>query len=158
MIYKVKSGYHIKPSMAQVVGEECERLEAEGRLTPQVLVDASRPEDAPLHNCFEWNDSVAAERWRQTQAAYIIRSIEVTIKESSEPTRAFVATVSDESREYRSIGYVLRRIDTREALLDSARRDLLAFRRKYQTLHELAGVFDAIEGVIGSQQKLELAG
>lgn len=156
MIYKVKSGARLKVS-AQVAGEECERLESEGRLTPQALVDESRPEDAPLHGCFEWDDTVAAEKWRQAQAAYIIRSVEVTVEESVEPVRAFVATISDESREYRSVGYVLRRADSREALLDSARRDLLAFRRKYQTLHELADVIAAIDGAIGSQQKLELA-
>ena len=156
MIYKVKSGARLKVS-AQVAGEECERLESEGRLTPQALVDESRPEDAPLHGCFEWDDTVAAEKWRQAQAAYIIRSVEVTVEESAEPVRAFVATISDESREYRSVGYVLRRADSREALLDSARRDLLAFRRKYQTLHELADVIAAIDGAIGSQQKLELA-
>ena len=52
----------------------------------------------------------------------------------------------------------MRRADDREALLDSARRELLAFRRKYQTLHELSEVIDAIDGVIGSQQTLELAG
>lgn len=156
MIYKVKSGARLKVS-AQVAGEECERLESEGRLTPQALVDESRPEDAPLHGCFEWDDTVAAEKWRQAQAAYIIRSVEVTVEESVEPVRAFVATITDESREYRSVGYVLRRADSREALLDSARRDLLAFRRKYQTLHELADVIAAIDGAIGSQQKLELA-
>lgn len=155
MIYKVKSGYHIKPSMAQVVGEECERLESEGRLTPQALVDASRPEDAPLHGCFEWNDSVAAEKWRQTQAAYIIRSVEVTVDESCEPTRAFVATVTDDSREYHAIGYVLRSSDGRDALLDAARRELLSFRRKYSNLHELAAIFSAIDEEMG---QLELAG
>lgn len=157
MIYKLKSGARL-PVKAQVAGEECERLEAKGMLTPSNLVEASRPEDAPLHKCFEWDDTVAAEKWRQTQAAYIIRSVEVTIEKSIEPTRAFVATVSDDSREYRSVGYIMRRADDREALLDSARRELLAFRRKYQTLHELSEVIDAIDGVIGSQQTLELAG
>lgn len=157
MIYKVKSGARL-PVSAQTAGDECERLRSDGRLTPRNLVDESRPEDAPLHKCFEWDDTTAAEKWRETQAAYIIRSVEVVIEQSPTPTRAFVATVSDGNRRYESIGYVLRDSDGRDALLDSARRELLAFRRKYQTLHELADVFDAIEGVIGSQQRLELAG
>lgn len=156
MIYKLKAGARL-PVKAQVAGDECERLESEGRLTPKNLVEASRPEDAPLHKCFEWDDTVAADKWRQAQAAYIIRSVEVQIERSSEPTRAFVATVSDASGEYRSIGYVLRQSDSRKALMENARRELLSFRRKYQTLHELADVFDAIDGVIGSQQGLELA-
>lgn len=156
MIYKIKSGARL-PVSAQVAGEECKRLESEGRLTPQDLVNESRAEDAPLHNCFEWDDSIAAEKWRYTQAAYIIRSVEVTIEQTSEPTRAFVATISDGSRTYRDVGVVLKSADGREALLSNARRELLAFRRKYQTLHELADVFDAIDGVVGSQPMLELA-
>lgn len=158
MIYKVKSGFRLKASLAQSVGEECERLESEGRLTPRNLVEASRPEDAPLHDCFEWDDTVAAEKWRDAQASYIIRSVEVTVDGANEPTRAFVATVSDDKQEYRAIGYVLRSTDSREALLESARRELLSFRRKYATLYELAKVFDAIDDEVGTQQTLELAG
>lgn len=158
MIYKVKSGFHLKASLAQSVGEECERLESEGRLTPRNLVEASRPEDAPLHDCFEWDDTAAAEKWRDAQAAYIIRSVEVSVTEHSEPTRAFVATVSDDKREYRAIGYVLRSTESRDALLESARRELLSFRRKYATLYELAKVFAAIDDEVGTQQTLELAG
>lgn len=157
MIYKVKSGARL-PVSAQVAGEECERLESKGMLTPGNLVDASRPEDAPLHKCFEWDDGIAAERWREAQASYIIRSVEVTISEESDPTRAFVAVISDSTREYKSIGYVMRRSDSREALLDSAKRELLAFRRKYKNLFELAKVIDAIDGVVGTQQTLELTG
>lgn len=157
MIYKVKSGARL-PVSAQVAGEECERLESNGMLTPRNLVDVSRPDDAPLHKCFEWDDGIAAERWRETQAAYIIRSVEVEIEKHSEPTRAFVATITDNTREYKSIGYVMRRSDSREALLDAAKRELLAFRRKYKNLYELAEVMDAIDGAIGSQGRLELAG
>lgn len=101
---------------------------------------------------------MAAERWREAQASYIIRSVEVSIEEHMEPTRAFVATISDSAREYKSIGYVMRRSDSREALLDAAKRELLAFRRKYKNLYELAEVMDAIDGAIGSQGRLELAG
>lgn len=157
MIYKLKSGARL-PVSPQVAGDECERLESSGGLTPRRLVDASRPEDAPLHKCFEWDDGVAAERWREAQASYIIRSVEVSIEEHMEPTRAFVATISDSAREYKSIGYVMRRSDSREALLDAAKRELLAFRRKYKNLYELAEVMDAIDGAIGSQGRLELAG
>ena len=156
MIYQIKSGARLAVS-AQVAGEECKRLAGQGRLNPKSLVDESRPEDAPLHKCFEWNDDIAAEKWREVQAAYIIRSVEVTVEQSSEPTRAFVVTVSDGERTYKDIGYVLRNSDSRDALLDAAKRELLSFMRKYKTLSELSGVMDAIEGVVGSQQQLDIA-
>lgn len=157
MIYKVKSGARL-PVSAQVAGEECERLESSGGLTPANLVNASRPDDAPLHGCFEWDDSVAAEKYRERQASYIIRSIEVSVGRSSEPVRAFVPVASDNSREFRSIGVVLRSSDSRDALLDSAKRELMAFVRKYRALNELSDVFAAIEETVGTQQTLELAG
>ena len=156
MIYKLKPGARLAVK-AQVAGEECERLSNENRLTPHNLVEDSRPESAPLHNCFEWNDSIAAEKFRESQAYYIIRSVTVDIDSTREPTRAFVVTVSDDKHTYKDVGYVLRNQDSRSALIESARRDLIAFKRKYQSLTELAKVIDAIDGVIGSQQSMSFA-
>ena len=55
MVYKWKDAARIK-SDAQTAGEICEKLEKNGGLTAKRLVDESRPEDAPLHKEFEWND------------------------------------------------------------------------------------------------------
>ena len=40
---------------AEVAGRVCEELERNGGLTAERLVEASRPEDAPLHKEFEWD-------------------------------------------------------------------------------------------------------
>lgn len=152
-VYRWKNGSRVKAS-AQAAGEACEALERAGNLTPAALVDASRPEDAPLHGCFEWNDAKAAERYRESQAAYIIRSVEVEIVGSCEPTRAFVSVevVGEESeyrrveeREYRRVEAVLSDPSSRGELLRMARRDMEAFRRKYADLEELAAVFAAMD-------------
>ena len=157
LIYQLKRGARLpKGITVQAAGEEVERLESEGRLTPKDLVEDSRPEDAPLHRCFEWDDTVAAERYREVQAAYIIRSVEVTVESVDKPTRAFVYTVVGGQRECRSIGVVLRDAYSRDALLESALRELASFQRKYRTLSELDGVFGAIDGLIGSQTAIEL--
>ena len=143
-VYKWKSGARA-PVKAQVAGEVCEALAGEGRLTPRELVEASKPKDAPLHACFEWNNKVAAERYREQQASYIIRSVEVVREDMGEPVRAFVSLTMDDEREYRSIEATLRTSDSREALLDSAKRELAAFERKYRILVELADVFAAFD-------------
>lgn len=145
MVYRWKSGARA-PVSAQVAGEVCERLSSEGRLTASELVDVSRPEDAPLHNAFEWNDAKAAERYRETQASYIIRSVEVVVDEGKPPTRAFVSVkVEDERSEYQSAEVMLRTADGRETLLESAKRELAQFQRKYSDLKELADVFAAAD-------------
>lgn len=144
-IYRWKTGAR-SPVSAQIAGEVCADLERNGNLTPRALVDVSRPEDAPLHDAFEWDDAVAAERYRETQAGYIIRSVEVVVQENKEPVRAFVSvTTGKEARPYSSIEHVLVRSDSRALLLEQARMELQTFKRKYQQLTELAGVFAAID-------------
>lgn len=77
-----KKGFQLK-TPPQIVGEVCLELEKEGRLTAKNLVDVSRDEDAPLHNEFEWSDDIAAEKYREVQAGYIIRSVEIEISSAS---------------------------------------------------------------------------
>ena len=149
MIYKWKSGARA-PVSAQVAGEVCEQMSAKGELTPKALVDASRPEDAPLHKAFEWDDQKAAERYRESQAAYIIRSIEVKREDVPEPVRAFftVPTEGGKSYQYHSVDTILRSTDSRESLLEAAKRELEAFTRKYDQLVELAEVIEAAERLL----------
>lgn len=147
MIYKFKSGTRLKVS-AQAAGELCAELESQGRLTPHEVVEASRPDDAPLHSAFEWDDAKAAEKYRETQASYIIRSVEVVPEGASKPTRAFVSLVINENeREYHEINKVLRIRSERELLLEEAKRELMAFKNKYAVLEELADVFTVIDKV-----------
>lgn len=147
MLYKWKSGSRLKAS-AQDAGEVCAALEAKGNLTPQALVDASRPNDAPLHAAFEWDDEVAAEKYRESQASYIIRSLEVVIEGTNKRTRGFVSlTITDGEREYHEINRVLSIRSERELLLEEAKRELASFKTKYAVLKELADVFAAIERV-----------
>lgn len=142
MTYKWKDGSQHKVS-AQVAGEVCEELEERGELNARNLVDVSRPEDAPLHNEFEWDDDIAAELYRESQAGQIIRHLAIKT-ESIAPVRAFV-NVDIGSKSYESIQAVIRNEDKYSVLLNNALKELGAFKRKYQMLSELQDVFDAIE-------------
>jgi hypothetical protein len=140
MVYQWKNGSHIS-SNPQIAGEMCEALEAEGRLTAKDLLDANRPEDAPLHKEFEWNDGIAAEKYREQQARHIINCL-VTVHAESEPTRSFFNIERSEST-YQSVTTIIRQEDTREKLFAMALRELAAFEQKYASLKELAMVFQA---------------
>lgn len=144
MVYKFKSGSHIKAD-PQLAGAMLERLEAENNLTAKALVDANRPEDAPLHNEFEWNDSIAAEAYRENQARHIINCIEI-VREEKEPVRAFFSISRAES-EYHHVDAIMKEEDKRQALLKQALSELVSFERKYRQLEELAAVFAAIDEV-----------
>ena len=145
MVYKAKDGARLKTD-AQTIGEICERLEKNGGLTAKRLVDESRPEDAPLHKEFEWDDATAAEAYREEQARYIIRSIVI----QPEPTkndvvRAFFPVA--EQKVFESLPVILSDAKKTSALLDMALRELKAFELKYSTLSQLEPVFEAIKEV-----------
>ena len=143
-IYKWKQGSRVNFD-AQKVGEVCERLEKKGKLTPTALVDASRRSNAPLHNLFEWDNEKAADKYRESQAAYFIRSIEVVVTGTAEPTRAFVSvSIDGESRQYVNIDTAIKTEPMRDQVLSDAFAELKAFKRKYSNLKELAEIITAI--------------
>lgn len=151
--YKWKDGSHHKVS-AQVAGEECEKLESDGRLTPSNLVDASRPDDAPLHDEFEWDDTIAAESYRKVQASSIIRHVVVVThpkQDTESEVRKYVPVpYRDKDDGKKKSRYVctfkaLTEPETREMVLRRAMNELEAFRRKYSSLKEMASVIAAIE-------------
>lgn len=147
MIYKWKLPGLI-PVDAQTAGEELQRIYREkGALNPVDIVDESRDSAAPLHPCFEWDDVTAAEKYRQTQAMQIVRSI-ITIQESDKKEPQEVRAFVHVQESYHPISVVINNKEQMEDLLNSALSELKAFQRKYSSLVELSLVFDAIEKVI----------
>ena len=90
-VYKWRNAYG-KVS-AQTAGEEIEKLcDIHGEVTPKILLDKSRPEEAALHKCYEWDDSKAAEAHRLWRSRQIIGNIILVKHEEQqiqEPVRAF---------------------------------------------------------------------
>lgn len=70
-----------------------------GKLTPQTVLESARDPEHPLHSRFEWDDSVAAEAWRQHQAHRLIRLAYVVYKPTADSRdkhiRAFHAVRSE---------------------------------------------------------------
>lgn len=122
-----------------------------GMLRPADVVAAAEPDDSPLHDHFEWDDSKAGAAYRLWQARTLIR-VSVTYTPVSPGKqvahRVFVSLTPDRDIDgggYRVVTDVLSDADLRAQMLADAKREMLAWRRKYQTLHELAEVFAAID-------------
>ena len=147
MVYQWKTGSQHKVSAA-VAAEVMDKLAAEERLNPTELVEESRPEDAPLHSEFEWDDSIAAEKWRKEQAGALIRHLVVRVEANNTeyPTRQYFM-VQQEANTYEPIHVILKDEDKTAMLLDQAKRELQAFKAKYAGLKELAKVFEAIDTI-----------
>lgn len=130
---------------AQVAGEELERIYDErGELSPKNVVDASRNEEAPLHGCFEWDNEVAAEKWREDQASHIIAAITIIGANEEKQEREVRAFIHAQGS-YHPISVVIADRDKTEEMLQTALGELKAFRRKYETLQQLTPVFKEID-------------
>lgn len=145
MVYQWNPASRIKAD-ANKAGELFERLEKTVGLTAKTLLDANREEDAPLHGEFEWDDTKAAEAYRETQSAYLIRSLCVVPDgDNKEPVRAVF--IVNKATGYESVNLIMDNSEKRSALLDLALKELSAFKRKYSLLQELSEVFTAIDNV-----------
>lgn len=150
MVYKWKSGARIKGD-AQASGELMEELSvSEEGLTARTLLEANIPEGAPLHNDYEWDDSIAADKWRLQQSNQFIASLTVVVfedkgDETTDQPRAFHITTQEHS--YDSLNVILSEPSKYEAMLQSAKAELNTFKRKYEILKELQPVFNAIKKI-----------
>lgn len=150
MVYEWKVNGIYKTD-ANVAGKVLEELNNTVGLTNENLVNASRPEDAPLHNEFEWDDSIAAEKYRNVQAGKMINLLAVRIQEeNNEPVRAFYTLNAKigSGGQYDNIRKIMVDSEKKERLLDIALRELKQFKEKYKMLKELAEVFEAIDKVV----------
>lgn len=135
---------------AQAAGKELAQIERkEGGLSPEAVVERARSDNSALHGHFEWDDAAAAEQHRLSQAGELIRAIVVDVSRSNtepaKPTRAFVSVEREDSRAYVSTVTAMSDAALRKQVLERAWNELLAVRRKYADLRELAAVFQVID-------------
>ncbi len=129
-----------KTANPQKIGESLEkiRVNAGGELTPIDVVNAARDPKNALHAYFEWDDSVAAESFRLSQARGVIRLVRVADDASESGTaRAFISISGEGGKSYRSLSDVKSNANLRDAVLKAAERDLGAFEARYKELSDV---------------------
>lgn len=125
---------------AQKVADEI----GESKITPEELLEKAKDENTELHKCFEWNDGIAAEKYRLIQARQVITHIVFEKKAKEEvPVRCFQITT--ERNVYQPTKQFLVQENEYQSLLARAKAELESFVRRYSTLSELENVFKAIE-------------
>ena len=129
--WKIKGIYKAD---AQKVADEI----GENSITPQEVLEKAKDENSELHKCFEWNNDLAAEKYRLQQARAIIINLVYAPKAKEEqPVRCFQITAEKsvvQENQY-------------QQLLARAKAELESFRRRYETLTELEAVFEAIDTI-----------
>lgn len=132
----------INNETARSVYEVASSLPKEERNAEGLLAVAQSP-DSPIHHAFTWDDAEAARLHRLEQARYLLRSVQVRVVEEDRVlTRpAFYSVKIDEDRS-RPMSYVryseaTEDTDLVERILASSKRDLAAFKQRYDKHHEV---------------------
>lgn len=123
--------------------EICDDFES---ATPQAVLEKARDESAELHKCFTWDDSIAAERYRLTEARLVTRQLvikEVEVPKDRPEVRLFYKT--DNESGYKPTQIIVRQEDEYKKLLARAYAELRAFKAKYSMLKELQEIFELID-------------
>jgi hypothetical protein len=124
----------------EVAGQELQRIHEEhGTLRSQSVVDAARPEEAPLHPAFEWDDSVAGEQFRNIQARSLIKTVQIVREENDEEvTEPVYINVSRQDSAYEPVQKVVNTPDLFEAAFSQVCGRLNAAQQALQELQQLA--------------------
>lgn len=116
------------------------KLERNGMLRPDAVVEAARDVKSPLHTFFTWDDSEAAKKWREEQARQLIRSVKIEVN-AGVPTeiRAYVSLPADRENGggYRPIQEVMNSEFMRRQLAED-------INRKVQSWEKQAAIIGAI--------------
>ncbi len=139
--WKVPGLFKVDPNQVHL------ELQALEEVTPDSIVERAKNEDSILHNLFEWDDKIAACKWRKQQARMIMCNLIVEKKESgnSKPVQIRLYHKTDEHNEYHELSFFIQHEDEYKKLLKQAKRDLESFKVKYHILNELKPIFELVD-------------
>lgn len=110
-----------------------------GRLTPALVLDEARDPQSPLHSRFEWDDTVAGEKWRQHQAHELIVSVRVTYSMpdgEKRELRQFPAIRRESGYVYEPLENVVEDAVMTKILMADMQREWQQLKRRYDHFEE----------------------
>lgn len=143
-----KAGFGLFHADAQTVAEEILSIGEEA--TPQQILEKGRDENTELHKCFEWDDTIAAEKFRLQQAREIVHCLvfvrtEEQKKEADPEIRVFHKTETVTGSGYKPLVRIVKDEDEYKKMLKLAYAELHALKVKYSNLKELDYIWSLIE-------------
>lgn len=115
------------------IDRELEKIYDEhGTVTVDLLLEASRSKKHPLHDYFDWNNEVAGEKWRRTQATHMIMAsklVPILSEKGKDPPLPATAQATPVRRlvsAFRGDGFKMRN----EALSDTDMRRAIIEKKK----------------------------
>lgn len=137
------------------VEKELDRLANEyGFLNPEMVVEEARDPESPLHQHFDWDDSVAGEKWRREQAHQLIIKCRVTVTATGGKTvkvRRYTGVPRPEGPAFDFVPTEKALTSKRDLVIEQARMEMDALRRKYESLIDFDSLLrETLEGDVAA--------
>jgi len=152
--YGWKKGFPYKAlDVVAVVGELDDIKEKfAGKLSPDDVIAQARHKSSSMHDYFEWDNAIAGEKWRVTQAQHLLRSIVIIEQDNAGENvevRAFVVVEENEEdgRNFEPIRAVMADPDKHDLLLNKALAEITEWQRRYKVFKEFNEIFGAIKTI-----------
>lgn len=148
MKFKFRQGSPYKDGNAQEIGEYLKKAFPDSNFKPDQVIQVARPKNSPLHKYFEWDDTLAAEKWRLKQAQQLVSALYVEVKEG--PIRAYEHVYLEEfdRNAYMDNESVANAPELYTQVLDAAKRELIFWKTKFEKCRShFESVFSAIDSI-----------
>lgn len=161
MVYQWKNGYDIKTENVDA-GKVYKEIQSIGdNVTPKDVLKKAKSSKTELHKCFEWDDSVAAEKFRVHQASNVLRSIIVIDDNETSPIkhsiRAFEHINVGGKNLYMETKSILTDEEKAEKLIAEIMQSILELENKLRTYESFSSkVFEVREKLTGLRNELQV--
>jgi hypothetical protein len=108
----------------------------DGGVTAHQILEASRPEDAPLHSQFTWNDGAAAKKHRVDEARKLLRLIQIEYlpgKKTRELQSLVINIENKNERKYYKVEKILTDKNLKKRAIKQILKELRSLVDKYKS-------------------------
>lgn len=113
-------------------------------ITPEQVLSVARDDSSIMHQFFEWNDTVAAEKYRKIQAQQLILKIAYVRDEEDNQPKRYYHNISYSTREYHPVEYIFQHEDAYSLLKKRAIDYLRNAEKKFAEIKELESIWPLI--------------
>lgn len=152
----MKTQYKTTDRINKKVIKEILKVEKTQGLTAWTLLEQAKEKDNPLHDLFEWDNSVAAEKYRLVQARIIINEIKIMVEDKvmyGFENVTVKVSETDSKRVYQPINDIMDNEETRNQILLRGIQAQKYWKQQYSNLIEFKGIVKEIERVEGRLKK-----
>ena len=114
---------------------------------PEDIVELAKDPNTELHRCFEWNDTIAADKYRISQARTLICNLVIDTSSQNDPTATIPVRIFHQAdgASYKPLEIIIKNPTEYQAMLTRCHNELIALKNKYSSLSEYQEIWDLIQ-------------